>query len=58
MTLLGSIAWGVLALIFVPYLLHHALLGLFKGRDLKKRYGAEWALVTGASSGPPFLHLP
>lgn len=55
MTFLGSCAWIVLAIIFVPYLLHHALLGLYKGRDLKKRYGAEWALVTGASSGAPLL---
>lgn len=55
MTFLGSCAWIVLAIIFVPYLLHHALLGLYKGRDLKKRYGAKWALVTGASSGAPLL---
>ncbi len=42
---------AILGLIFVPYLLHHIFLGLFKGRDLKKRYNAQWALVTGASSG-------
>jgi hypothetical protein len=51
MALLCTFAWSVLAVIFLPYLLHHVLLGFFKGRDLKKRYNAEWALVTGASSG-------
>ena len=51
MALLCTFAWSVLAVIFLPYLLHHLLLGFFKGRDLKKRYNAEWALVTGASSG-------
>ena len=29
---------ATLGLIFVPYVLHHLFLGLFKGRDLKKRY--------------------
>jgi hypothetical protein len=53
MALLCTFAWSVLAVIFLPYLLHHVLLGFFKGRDLKKRYNAEWALVTGASSGAP-----
>lgn len=53
MALLCTLAWSVLAVIFLPYLLHHVLLGFFKGRDLKKRYNAEWALVTGASSGAP-----
>jgi hypothetical protein len=51
MTFLGTLAWSVLAVIFLPYMLHHILLGFCKGRDLKRRYNAEWALVTGASSG-------
>ena len=51
MAVLCTISYGVLALIFLPYILHHALLGLCKDRDLKKRYNAQWALVTGASSG-------
>jgi hypothetical protein len=53
MSFLCMVAWSVLAVIFLPYLLHHALLGFFKGRNLKERYNAEWALVTGASSGAP-----
>ena len=36
----------------IAYLIHQALLGyFFKARDLKRRYNATWALVTGASSG-------
>lgn len=58
MAILCTIAWVVLAVIFMPYLMHHVLLGFCKGRDLKKRYNAEWALVTGASSGAPQLHAP
>lgn len=57
MPFLSTVAWVVLAVIFVPYLLHHLLLGFCKGRDLKKRYNAEWALVTGASSGVPFCAI-
>ena len=53
MALLCTFGWSALAVIFLPYLLHHLLLGFCKGRDLKKRYNAEWALVTGASSGAP-----
>jgi short-subunit dehydrogenase len=34
------------------YLLHHLLVSVwYKTQNLKKRYNAEWALVTGASSG-------
>ena len=40
------------AAILLGYLLPHAVVSLcFTSRDLKKAYGAEWALVTGASSG-------
>ena len=36
----------------VAYLLHHAVLSyICRPRDLKRAYGAEWALITGASSG-------
>jgi len=43
-------------LIFGPnvivYLIQQALLAyFFKARDLKRRYNAKWALVTGSSSG-------
>ena len=44
--------WGyVVALIFLGYLVPHLLLALLPSQDLKKKYGASWALVTGASSG-------
>lgn len=45
------------ALLFVPcfftYAVHHLFVALFyKTQNLKKKYnGAEWALVTGSSSG-------
>ena len=40
------------AAILLGYLLPHAVVSLFfTSRDLKKAYDAEWALVTGASSG-------
>lgn len=36
----------------LPYLLwHFAISFLCRSQDLKKRYNASWALVTGASSG-------
>ena len=42
----------VLAVILLGYFVPHVLVcTLFRGRDLKKAYAAEWALVTGASSG-------
>eukprot|EP00891_Asterochloris_glomerata_P001686 jgi/Astpho2/1686/e_gw1.00032.150.1_t len=35
----------------LPYVLHLGALRCLKPQDLKKKYGAQWALVTGASSG-------
>lgn len=49
--------WKILfVLVFGPnliaYLIHQLLLGYYcKDRDLKRRYNAQWGLVTGASSG-------
>jgi len=41
-----------LVLSWLTYLIHHAYLGWrCKEQDLKRKYGAEWALVTGSSSG-------
>jgi len=46
------IAPYLLAAIFLGYLLPHAAVSLiFNSRNLKHAYNAEWALVTGASSG-------
>ncbi len=40
------------AFIFAQYLLPALVLALFcRDADLKRKYGAEWGLVTGASSG-------
>mmetsp|Transcript_1426 Transcript_1426/g.3129 ORF Transcript_1426/g.3129 Transcript_1426/m.3129 type:complete len:323 (-) Transcript_1426:848-1816(-) len=37
---------------FGTYIIHHIIVAFFyKTQNLKKRYSAEWALVTGASSG-------
>lgn len=42
----------VLAVVLLGYFVPHAIVCVFFGRrDLKKAYDAEWALVTGASSG-------
>jgi hypothetical protein len=39
------------------YLLPALLLALFcRDADLKRKYGAEWGLVTGASSGELFFY--
>jgi hypothetical protein len=38
--------------IFVTYAVQHLICAVFyKTQNLKKRYKADWALVTGASSG-------
>ena len=37
---------------FLTYIIQHLIVAFFfKTQNLKKRYNAEWALVTGASSG-------
>lgn len=50
--MLGAIACWAMALIFGAYALPHVIVAWFyRTKDLKKAYNAEWALVTGASSG-------
>lgn len=48
---LSGIAWSLLALIFLAYLIPHFVITFLKPKDLKKAYSAKWGLVTGASSG-------
>lgn len=49
--LLGA-ACAPIVLTWCTYLLHHAVLAwTCKEQDLKKKYEAKWALVTGSSSG-------
>jgi uncharacterized membrane protein HdeD (DUF308 family) len=47
--------YAFLALFFLSfgvYFLHHIIVAhFFKTQNLKRRYSAQWALVTGASSG-------
>lgn len=45
------IGGAVTVLSVLPYVLHLGALCCLKPQDLKKKYGAQWALVTGASSG-------
>ena len=50
--MLGTIATWALAFIFLAYAIPHLVVAWFyKTKNLKKAYNAEWALVTGASSG-------
>ena len=57
MSFFGSLAFYVLTFIVLQYLGLRLLIGLiFKPKNLKRAYGAQWALVTGASSG--VLGLP
>ena len=52
MSLLGTTAFYLVTFVVLQYLGLRLLIGLvFKPRNLKRAYGAEWALVTGASSG-------
>ena len=52
MSIVCTLAGGVLAFIFLSYLIPHFIVALLlKPRDLKKAYSAKWGLVTGASSG-------
>lgn len=49
---LAGFGLAFLILSIIPYLVWHFLLSVFfPTQDLKKRYDAHWALVTGASSG-------
>lgn len=50
--MIGAIATGALLFIFLAYAIPHFIVAWFyKTKNLKKAYNAEWALVTGASSG-------
>jgi len=50
--LLASAGALAAAFIFAQYLIPALLLALLcRDADLKRKYGAEWGLVTGASSG-------
>jgi hypothetical protein len=46
-----GISWGILAFIFLSYLIPHIVVSMLRPKDLKKKYNAKWALVTGSSSG-------
>lgn len=52
-TLLLAVLVVILGFNWATYLLHQIFLDVFCswGQDLKKKYNAKWALVTGASSG-------
>ncbi len=50
--ILSFLAPTVLAIILLGYFVPHTITCLFfRQKNLKKAYNAEWALVTGASSG-------
>lgn len=52
MALLAALAGWTLAIVFLSYLIPHTIVAWFyKTQNLKKKYNAQWALVTGASSG-------
>lgn len=59
MSVLASIAGWLVAFIFLSYLIPHTFVAWFyKTQNLKKKYNAQWALVTGASSGTSVITLP
>ncbi len=50
--MIGSISTAIVLFIFLSYLLPHVFVTwFFKTKNLKKSYNANWALVTGSSSG-------
>lgn len=50
--MIGGICTGLVLFIFLGYLLPHLFVTwFFKTKNLKKAYDANWALVTGSSSG-------
>lgn len=52
MALLTTILGWIVGLVFLTYLIPHIFVAWFyKTQNLKKKYSAKWALVTGASSG-------
>lgn len=52
MSIYGYLFWFLFSLSFLTYAVQHIICAYFyKTQNLKKRYKASWALVTGASSG-------
>jgi hypothetical protein len=55
--LLKPLGWAGLLVMFASFVLYALLQTLcgvwFRTQNLKKRYNAQWALVTGSSSGGP-----
>lgn len=50
--MLGAICTWIVASLFLGYLIPHCFVSwFFKTKNLKRAYNAEWALVTGSSSG-------
>ena len=50
--MIGTICTYAILFIFLAYFIPHLVVAWFyKTKNLKKSYNAEWALVTGASSG-------
>lgn len=50
----GGLSIGILFILcgLIPYFVLNVIYPLFvRSKDLKAQYGAEWAIVTGASSG-------
>jgi hypothetical protein len=56
-TVLAIIGAAFLLLSILPYLIWHFYVSFSPPQDLKKRYKATWALVTGASSGKRHMSL-
>lgn len=70
--MLATLCTWIIGFYFLGYLIPHTFVAwFFKTKNLKKAYNAEWALVTGSSSGmylqfalignntmqPAYLHL-
>lgn len=52
MNLYKWLFWLLVVPCFATYIVHHLICAyFFKTQNLKRRYNAQWALVTGASSG-------
>lgn len=52
MAFIAAVLGWIVAIIFLAYLVPHTFVAWFyKTQNLKKKYHAQWALVTGASSG-------
>jgi hypothetical protein len=51
---IATLAIAAVLLVYLAYAVPHLIVAWFyKTKNLKKAYNAEWALVTGASSGEP-----